>query len=111
MLKAAPSAAFRGRSDVEILRKGVDNENVLRNSSCHDRLDSTRASPPSPNCKLSRSPKPYRNELRNTRFLHRNTVQNRGDAHRLLAVCDEHKLCLHAHFFHQLRESTDVGFI
>ena len=60
---------------------------------------------------LCRRAKPHRYQLRDARLLHCHAIQHWSDAHRLLAMRDEHKLRLHAHFFHQFGEAADVGLI
>ena len=54
--------------------------------------------------RLRRSSKPYRYQLRHARLLHSHPIKHGRNAHRLLAVRNEHELGLHAHVFHQLGE-------
>src|SRR5262249_29638906 len=69
------------------------------------------ASPPSLRYTLCCSSEPYGNKLRYARFLHRDTIQNRSDAHRFLAMGDEHELGLHAHLLDEFGEAANVGFV
>src|ERR1700733_13780070 len=52
-----------------------------------------------------------RHEFRDSVFLHGDAVEDRGDAHGFLAVGDENELSLNAHFFDQVGEAADVGFV
>src|SRR5579864_6377153 len=78
--------------------------------SCTIQKDTTSSCCRSPSDQLLR-PKPHRNQLRYPRFLHGHAIQHGSDAHGFLAVGDEHKLRLDAHFFDQVGKAADVGLV
>ena len=53
----------------------------------------------------------YGHKFRYPWLLHRDAIENRRNAHRFLAVCNEHELGLNAHLLYQFGEAADVGFI
>src|SRR5216117_2760020 len=53
----------------------------------------------------------HRNNFRDTRFFHGNSVQVGCCFHCTLAVRNDDELCRRAHFAHHLGESVDVGVI
>src|SRR5580658_1050822 len=60
--------------------------------------------------RLSR-PEAHRDQLRHTGLLHGYAVEYRRNAHRLLAVGDQHELGLDAHLLHQFGEAADVRLV